>query len=158
MKDKLLLLPIFEEEQQCRDCGEVKVADAFYFTSARNGKRETLCKVCKSMRSQASYRKREPGTNRQYWWKDRGIKDIDGSDLTYPRFMEILQGQGERCAICRAPEPGKYDWSPDHDHDSGMVRGILCNSCNMALGKMKDSPTLLRRAADYLEGKAGGVV
>ena len=39
----------------------------------------------------------------------------------------------------------------DHCHASGKVRGVLCYSCNTSLGKFKDSPELLRSAADYLE-------
>jgi hypothetical protein len=30
------------------------------------------------------------------------------------------------------------------------VRGLLCVSCNMALGYLKDDPKVIDRAADYL--------
>ena len=39
----------------------------------------------------------------------------------------------------------------DHCHVTGKVRGVLCPECNHMLGKAKDNPVLLRRAADYLE-------
>lgn len=39
----------------------------------------------------------------------------------------------------------------DHCHTSGKLRGILCSTCNLTLGNVKDSPRLLRRMADYLE-------
>ena len=155
MYGRILPLPGLELERQCRDCGELKALEEFYFTSAGNGRRENLCRGCKSSRSQENYRKRNVGTNRQYWWKSRGILDFDGSPLTHERFLEIFRGQGERCAICGTTEPGRFDWSPDHNHNTGIVRGVLCSSCNLVLGKMGDSPTLLRQAADYLEGKNG---
>jgi hypothetical protein len=42
----------------------------------------------------------------------------------------------------------------DHDHGTGAIRGLLCSSCNQALGQMKERPELLRAAAEYLERHA----
>jgi hypothetical protein len=38
----------------------------------------------------------------------------------------------------------------DHDHITGKVRGILCPSCNMGIGLMKDDISVLQEAANYL--------
>lgn len=38
----------------------------------------------------------------------------------------------------------------DHCHSTGVVRGILCNDCNLALGMAQDSPETLRRLAAYV--------
>jgi hypothetical protein len=59
--------------------------------------------------------------------------------------------QGYRCAICGRHE----DQLPrglfvDHDHVSGLVRALLCQSCNTALGLLDDSPEALRAAIRYL--------
>ncbi|MFD5659049.1 endonuclease VII domain-containing protein [Streptomyces hirsutus] len=42
----------------------------------------------------------------------------------------------------------------DHCHRTGRVRGVLCFSCNAALGQFKDRPDAIRRAAAYVEGIA----
>ncbi len=70
-------------------------------------------------------------------------------------FNDLLIRQGGVCAICEQPPRG--DWKNnknlhvDHDHKTGQVRGLLCPDCNTSIGKMKDSPEMLRKAAEYLE-------
>jgi hypothetical protein len=44
----------------------------------------------------------------------------------------------------------------DHCHETGHVRGLLCNRCNVVLGRMEDSTDLLRSAAAFLERKPTG--
>lgn len=57
------------------------------------------------------------------------------------------------CPICGRKDSGtpKKNWSLDHDHKTKRFRAILCYYCNMALGIMQDSPSILRAAAEYLE-------
>ena len=48
--------------------------------------------------------------------------------------------------------------APHHCHETGRARGILCVSCNQALGTVHDDPALLGAAARYLrEGVTRGV-
>jgi len=61
-------------------------------------------------------------------------------------FEEMALAQGYRCPICRR----KKLLVVDHDHESGVVRGLLCQSCNSGLGFFKDNPVWLKRAARYL--------
>lgn len=68
-------------------------------------------------------------------------------------FESWARRQGDVCAICR--EPGSSTRGArlhvDHDHSTGLVRGLLCTNCNRGLGYFKDSVARLIDAAEYLE-------
>ncbi len=66
--------------------------------------------------------------------------------LTVDEYLELMTGA--RCAVCGSAE----SLGVDHDHETRKVRGVLCVNCNFLIGHGKDNPTLLRLAADYLEG------
>lgn len=65
--------------------------------------------------------------------------------------------QGGKCPICETVlrpygETGKSGYTHvDHNHDTGKVRGIVCNACNQGLGKFKDNAVTLARASAYIE-------
>lgn len=75
--------------------------------------------------------------------------------ISFPEYVQMAVERGNKCDICGEPEReergGKLkSLAVDHDHTTGAVRGLLCSSCNTALGKFKDSPDLLRSAIAYL--------
>ena len=59
----------------------------------------------------------------------------------------LRDAQGNMCAICGATELPLF---VDHDHTSGLVRGLLCHYCNIGLGGFKDDPARLQSAIRYL--------
>lgn len=72
--------------------------------------------------------------------------------LSTSEYLQILETQGNACAICRTTAWGVKGPSVDHDHGpSRQVRGILCQKCNRAIGLFKDNPTAMRAAASYVE-------
>lgn len=75
-------------------------------------------------------------------------------DKTPEQISEMFEQQGRVCKICKTDHPGNKtgQWHTDHDHVTKIVRGILCHHCNISLGKQVN-PEILRRMADYLEGK-----
>lgn len=82
------------------------------------------------------------------------LKGTFGLSLT--EYAEMYAAQNGVCAICGQPETmvrhGKVQpLAVDHCHAKGHVRKLLCHECNHGLGKFKDNPELLRRAAEYLE-------
>lgn len=80
--------------------------------------------------------------------------------ITPEQYMEMVEAQSGLCAICRRPEMDLYpDGGPkslavDHNHETGVVRGLLCRACNVGIGNLGDDAALVAAAARYLE--AGG--
>lgn len=73
-------------------------------------------------------------------------------------YDRLFEKQGGKCAICGAVKPdakhkGVAHFCVDHDHVTGKVRGLLCSSCNTGIGKLQDSPEMLRKAIAYLENQ-----
>jgi hypothetical protein len=82
--------------------------------------------------------------------KNRALKNLFGIDLL--QYKLLLEKQNYCCLICgmTQKENGK-DLAVDHSPITGKIRGLLCKNCNVGLGYFKDQPTLIRKAADYLE-------
>lgn len=71
--------------------------------------------------------------------------------ITAAQYDEMLTAQNGVCAICARP-PLNKPLNVDHDHKTGLVRGLLCWNCNQrVLGAARDNAALLRAAADYLD-------
>ena len=71
--------------------------------------------------------------------------------MTDQDYKKMLDSQDGACAICGTKEPGTTGaFAIDHDHKTGKVRGLLCRSCNVGIGNLRDQPELLLAAARYL--------
>jgi hypothetical protein len=72
-------------------------------------------------------------------------------NLNPKSWDDMFDKQGRCCAACGATDPGCYQgWHTDHIHGTKIVRGILCSSCNLAIGQLKDDPERLEKLAAYL--------
>lgn len=70
--------------------------------------------------------------------KARARRLWDNYKLTLEDYDKILAFQGGVCWACHRPEPVKgRRLSVDHDHATGLVRGLLCSRCNPVLGKIE---------------------
>lgn len=79
--------------------------------------------------------------------------------LSLEEFKELEQIQKGVCAICLGPPSLSFHrkgvmskvLQVDHDHKTGMVRGLLCGKCNIGLGTFQDSIDFLLKAVEYLQ-------
>lgn len=69
--------------------------------------------------------------------------------LTEETYQAMVSAQSGCCAICQRP-PKLHRLYVDHCHRTGTVRGLLCNTCNAAIGMLEDRPDLLKHALAYL--------
>lgn len=76
--------------------------------------------------------------------------------ITIEDYNNMLKKQKNKCGICRAKiheNSYKKLFDVDHNHNTGKVRGLLCNHCNRGLGYLKDNKSYLKNAIKYLEGR-----
>ena len=71
--------------------------------------------------------------------------------LSGEEYKILLNKQNGVCAICKTACSSGRRLAVDHCHVTGRVRGLLCANCNTALGKFKDSPSLMVDAIRYIE-------
>lgn len=82
------------------------------------------------------------------------LRRVRGSyPLTNEEYKSLWLEQGGVCAVCgRVPNAPLVQ---DHDHETRVVRGLLCHACNSGIGKLGDSIEGLQRAIAYLEKSNG---
>ena len=68
--------------------------------------------------------------------------------LTYEEYIQKIESQGNKCAICSNIMENAY---VDHNHATGQVRDLLCAKCNLCLGTIEKSPYLITSMTDYLD-------
>lgn len=82
--------------------------------------------------------------------RNRELKCVYG--ITLDEYNEILKSQNYSCAICRTSKvsPKRKSFDVDHCHTTKKVRGLLCHSCNVGIGFLKDDVAILKEAIRYL--------
>lgn len=85
----------------------------------------------------------------------RRIKYLETYGINLEEKARLFEQQGGCCAICKTQQ--SKQWHTDHDHYVELtqkrivIRGILCNSCNLLLGHAKDDENILLSAIHYLK-------
>lgn len=158
--------------KRCKKCREVKPLSEFY---AAKGTRDGLrgdCKACHSARHRAWYeRNRERSIAYVKSWQQANVERVQAyqrqyraehSDvfraghlrrtfnLTVAEYRQRLDAQNGGCAICGQPPRDGRSLHVDHNHKTGVVRGLLCFRCNAGVGQLREDPILLADAIVYL--------
>lgn len=124
---------------------------------------QSACRPCLRIKDAARRKKESERRNarqKQYWADlpaaEKAKRNRQGTlgvyGVSIAQFDQLLQKQKGVCALCKSPPSGKKTshLQIDHDHKTGRIRGLLCNECNTALGRLGDDVKGLSRALKYL--------
>jgi hypothetical protein len=94
--------------------------------------------------------------NREYfkkYFKDNGQKYLlKKYGITKEEYYNMYAEQGGRCKICGTHQSElNRRFAVDHNHENGQIRSLLCNSCNVAIGHLRDDPKIVEKARKYLD-------
>jgi hypothetical protein len=87
--------------------------------------------------------------------KPRTASSLKKYGLTLDQWQELLAKGGGRCWICGKGGLTKH-LSVDHDHTLAklghmIVRGLLCQRCNRAIGAFEWSDEVIAKAIEYMK-------
>ena len=147
--------------KRCSKCRKFLPIELFSFARKARGERHTACRDClrpawkrnremrkKNGKDSAYNRGRRGRLREQMLQKKYGV--------TLPEYERMLLAQGGVCAICHRSEfrngkgKARLSLAVDHCHKTGKIRGLLCVSCNRAIGLLADSIEFLQNAIAYL--------
>lgn len=134
------------ETKVCTKCNEEKVIADF---ARKRGSYSSRCKKCHNEYYKSYWKNTEAYEKhkvRQRAWKQENRSKIRAEKygITIEEFEQGISGV---CNICQI-KPAEV---VDHDHSSGVVRGFLCQQCNLGLGLLGDSLITLSKVVTYLE-------
>lgn len=127
--------------KKCTKCKQEKAKDSFIKHPHTKDSLGVYCKPCRTEIRQ-EYIKKNP--HKRHRRAKLGI--------TLEQYNDLLTKQNGKCAICFSVDKNRA-LSVDHCHLTGQIRGLLCTSCNNALGLFKDNVETIIKAASYVAVK-----
>jgi hypothetical protein len=140
-----------EGRKRCPQCKEYKALSEYSPAKGKTFNVNAWCKVCIAKKRKAGYTLE----------KARTYHLLSTYGLTIEDYEEMLEQQNYVCACCGLPETRRTGRSRrsenvpmlhvDHCHGTGVVRGLLCSSCNQALGLLGEDPKRIKALLKYVE-------
>lgn len=145
--------------RECNKCGEEKEISDFRKGSKYTGGYRPTCIKCINDNQNKKYREKHGTTKSKRhrgFFKDSLERRLFYKyGLMYKDVFELFKEQHGTCKICgclptSSRNSGHTHFAVDHCHRTGELRGLLCMSCNVALGMMEDNPKYLLSCVEYL--------
>lgn len=106
----------------------------------------------RSPRCATHHRARRKATQR----KAREVRWRTLYNLSPEQYDALYEAQGGKCVLCGRATGATRALSVDHDHETGLVRGLLCRPDNDFLGHLRDNPEHAYRVYEYLLAAKNG--
>lgn len=130
--------------KRCPKCGVSKDETMWNFKDKEHKALSTYCKDCDRIRKTLAARERFKDRDKRK--KENHRQKLWLYGLTQQQYEQLYKDCNNACSICEDTK----NLVIDHCHETKKVRGILCWSCNVALGHFKDSEERLSKALKYL--------
>jgi len=137
------------ETKQCSRCKATKPLTEFKYRNKSLPELgyKSACYACERERAKLYWRRKPLPKEVQ---RERNLRRFFGIGID--DYNQMLEQQEGCCAICGVSSCASgRNFAVDHCHTTGMIRGLLCQFCNTALGQFQDSPEILTKAISYLE-------
>ena len=136
------------EFKKCTKCGRIKLSTEFSKRSDSN-KLRSNCKKCVTKSNLTRYH--NGGKELQAARARKAL--LKKYEITEEFYEEERKAQDYRCKICGKHESNQKHGKLyiEHCHDTGLYRGLLCNSCNTGLGAFQDNIDTMLKAAEYVK-------
>ena len=135
--------------KKCYRCKKVKQLSEFTKDVGQRDGHNGCCKSCASEKYKICTAKN--GSYIKIRSRDQNYLNKYG--LEKGGYDKLLKKQSSRCGICGFP-PILKTLVVDHCHETGKVRGLLCDNCNKGIGFLRDDPDMLRSAIAWIENNS----
>lgn len=123
--------------KNCKKCGKWLPLEDFYPDKYSKSGKSTYCI------------KHSQERGRNNWYKpktqDNMLRKLYGISLE--EYSILREVQKDCCALCGM----KKKLVVDHDHNTGRVRGLLCQGCNVTVGMIETYPSLAKKIKEYIK-------
>ena len=163
------------ETKTCTKCLETQLMENFSVRDKKTGRLNSWCRSCrkkyqaiawktkstemKSYKAEWYLKNKEnqkakcrqryhEGDKQQHShkvWRNKIRREFG---ITEDEYNKMLKSQNGVCKICKLSDEKRL--AVDHCHNTGIVRGLLCQKCNTALGLFQENSELLKEAVNYL--------
>lgn len=130
---------------KCNICNLEKPKSSFVKRLNRKKGIQAYCKDCHNVRRKKNY-------STKYM---RNYDLVKNYGITSEHYNQLSLNQNNSCGICnihisKINKKHKKYLCVDHCHKTGVIRGLLCDSCNRGIGLLKDNTGILKNAIKYL--------